>query len=114
MVHFFEKIHAESGGRASEFFSSQPDPGNRISAVQSEIVKLGPPTIEYAHGFSRVSPSEEPSIPFARTASDEAEIKVARSTLSHLQMVDDGRHAFGFLRKLHSTFPLSLRIDDAR
>ena len=31
--------------------------------------------------------------------------------LSHLEMVDDRRHSFGFLRKLHSTFPLSLRID---
>src|SRR5207247_6923376 len=42
MVQFFEKIQAESGGRASEFFSSHPDPGNRISSVQGEIVKLGP------------------------------------------------------------------------
>lgn len=34
--------------------------------------------------------------------------------LSHPEMVDDRCHSFGFLRKLHSTFPLSLRIDDAR
>jgi len=41
MVEFFEKIQAESGGRASEFFSSHPDPGNRISSVQGEIQRMG-------------------------------------------------------------------------
>ena len=41
MVEFFEKIQAESKGRASEFFSDHPNPENRISHVQQEIVKLG-------------------------------------------------------------------------
>jgi beta-barrel assembly-enhancing protease len=41
MVEFFEKLQAESKGRASEFFNSHPNPENRISGVQSEIVKLG-------------------------------------------------------------------------
>jgi predicted Zn-dependent protease len=41
MVDFFEKIQAESKGRASEFFSDHPNPENRISYVQQEIVKLG-------------------------------------------------------------------------
>jgi Zn-dependent protease with chaperone function len=40
-VEFFEKMQAESKGRASEFFSSHPNPDNRISGVQNEIVKLG-------------------------------------------------------------------------
>jgi hypothetical protein len=40
-VEFFEKIQAESKGRAAEFFSSHPNPENRISGVQNEIVKLG-------------------------------------------------------------------------
>jgi beta-barrel assembly-enhancing protease len=41
MVEFFEKIQAESKGSASEFFSSHPNPENRISGVQTEIEKLG-------------------------------------------------------------------------
>ena len=41
MVDFFEKIQAESKGRAAEFFSSHPNPENRISGVQAEIEKLG-------------------------------------------------------------------------
>jgi len=41
MVQFFEKIQAESKGRASEFFSDHPNPENRISSVQHEIEKLG-------------------------------------------------------------------------
>jgi predicted Zn-dependent protease len=41
MVDFFEKIQAESKGRASEFFSDHPNPESRISYVQKEIGKLG-------------------------------------------------------------------------
>lgn len=41
MVEFFEKIQAESKGRASEFFSSHPSPDNRIAGVQHEIERLG-------------------------------------------------------------------------
>jgi Zn-dependent protease with chaperone function len=41
MVEFFEKIQAESKGRASEFFSDHPNPENRISSVQHEIEKMG-------------------------------------------------------------------------
>jgi len=41
MVEFFEKIQAESKGRANEFFSDHPNPENRITNVKQEIVKLG-------------------------------------------------------------------------
>jgi predicted Zn-dependent protease len=41
MVDFFERLQAESRGRATEFFSSHPNPENRISNVQGEIQKLG-------------------------------------------------------------------------
>ena len=41
MVEFFEKLQAESKGRAVEFFSSHPNPENRISKVQNEIQLLG-------------------------------------------------------------------------
>src|SRR5215467_2793477 len=40
MVEFFEKIQAESKGRASQFLSDHPNPTNRISNVQHEIEKL--------------------------------------------------------------------------
>ena len=41
MVEFFEKIQAQSKGRALQFFSDHPNPENRISNVQREIQKLG-------------------------------------------------------------------------
>jgi beta-barrel assembly-enhancing protease len=41
MVQFFEKIQNESKGRAIEFLSDHPNPGNRISNVQREIERLG-------------------------------------------------------------------------
>jgi Zn-dependent protease with chaperone function len=41
MVEFFEKIQAESKGRAVQFFSDHPNPENRISNVQHEIERLG-------------------------------------------------------------------------
>lgn len=41
MVEFFEKIQAESKGRAIEFLSDHPNPDNRIGKVQGEIQRLG-------------------------------------------------------------------------
>ena len=41
MVEFFEKIQAESKGRAVQFLSDHPNPENRISNVQREIQRLG-------------------------------------------------------------------------
>jgi Peptidase family M48 len=41
MVEFFEKIQAQSKGRAIQFFSDHPNPENRISNVQREIQRLG-------------------------------------------------------------------------
>src|SRR5919204_468782 len=41
MVEFFEKIQAESKGRAIQFFSDHPNPENRISNVQHEIERIG-------------------------------------------------------------------------
>lgn len=42
MARFFEKLEAESGrsGRVSQFFSDHPNPGNRVKAVQDEILLL--------------------------------------------------------------------------
>lgn len=42
MVDFFEKIQEQSknGGNGSQFLSDHPNPANRISDVQKEIVKL--------------------------------------------------------------------------
>jgi predicted Zn-dependent protease len=41
MAQFFEKIQAAGGSRSAEFFSSHPNPGNRIGSVNQEIQKLG-------------------------------------------------------------------------
>src|SRR5205823_12473289 len=41
MVEFFEKIQAESKGRAVQFFSDHPNPENRISNIQHEIERVG-------------------------------------------------------------------------
>ena len=41
MVEFFEKIQAESKGRALQFFSDHPNPENRITNVQREIERIG-------------------------------------------------------------------------
>ena len=40
MAHFFEKLESEGGGRAPEFLSSHPNPGNRVAAVQAEVAAL--------------------------------------------------------------------------
>lgn len=41
MAQFFEKLEAEGKGRAPEFFSSHPNPENRIGLINTEISKLG-------------------------------------------------------------------------
>lgn len=41
MAEFFEKLEAQGGSRGSEFFSSHPNPGNRIGSVNQEITRLG-------------------------------------------------------------------------
>jgi predicted Zn-dependent protease len=41
MVQFFEKLQAQGGPRVSDFFSSHPNPGNRIGSVNQEIRNLG-------------------------------------------------------------------------
>ena len=43
MARFFEKLEAESGGKEgkmAQFFSDHPNPGNRVKAVQAEILLL--------------------------------------------------------------------------
>lgn len=37
MARFFEKLQAEGGSRTIQFFSSHPDPGNRVKTVEAEI-----------------------------------------------------------------------------
>jgi predicted Zn-dependent protease len=60
MVEFFEKIQAESKGRAVQFLSDHPNPENRITNVQREITRLGglPPNARReSSDFSRVRAS---------------------------------------------------------
>ena len=52
MTEFFEKMEAEAGGSGSEFFSSHPNPGNRLGNVGEEIERLGEPPATYFDNFS--------------------------------------------------------------
>src|SRR6266849_2357677 len=40
MAHFFEKLQAEGGSRAPQFLSDHPNPGNRVTAVETEVRAL--------------------------------------------------------------------------
>jgi predicted Zn-dependent protease len=50
MARFFEKLQAEGGkqGRVAEFFSSHPNPGNRVKSVEALIRQL--PQKQYTSG----------------------------------------------------------------
>ncbi len=50
MTKFFEKL--EAGGGGAEFFSSHPNPGNRIRDVGEEIDRLGRRSEGYRDNFS--------------------------------------------------------------
>ena len=52
MTEFFEKMEAEAGSGGSEFFSSHPNPGNRLGNVADEIERLGAPPATYFDDFS--------------------------------------------------------------
>jgi predicted Zn-dependent protease len=41
MAQFFVKLQEKSGSRGSTFFSSHPNPGDRIGNVNKEIKNLG-------------------------------------------------------------------------
>jgi len=48
MGQFFEKLLAETKGRQpAQFFSSHPNPGNRMGRVDEEVAKLGGPLKNY-------------------------------------------------------------------
>jgi Zn-dependent protease with chaperone function len=52
MAQFFEKLAAEGGRRAPQFFSSHPNPENRADTVDAEIRRLG----GYSRGMKTDSP----------------------------------------------------------
>ncbi len=52
MTEFFEKLAAEGGSRGAEFFSSHPNPDNRLGDVAEEIDRLGEPPTTYFSNFS--------------------------------------------------------------
>lgn len=48
MAQFFEKLEAESKGKAlPQFFSDHPSPDNRLARVDEEVAKLGGPPANY-------------------------------------------------------------------
>lgn len=56
MARFFEKLEAAGGSRGIQFFSSHPNPGNRVKAVQAELQFLpaGPYTKGNAQELERI------------------------------------------------------------
>ena len=40
MARFFEKLQAQGGSRTLQFFSSHPDPGNRMKAIESQLKEM--------------------------------------------------------------------------
>jgi hypothetical protein len=66
MAVFFEKLEADGGSRGPEFFSSHPNPGNRMKAVENEIgflppVKIQPSSPEFGRIKSIVEKLPPPS-----------------------------------------------------
>jgi beta-barrel assembly-enhancing protease len=53
MARFFEKLNAQGGQRAPQFFSDHPNPGNREKAIEQEIQKLPQQDYSYQTGEFR-------------------------------------------------------------
>ncbi|MGC2194966.1 MAG: M48 family metallopeptidase [Terriglobales bacterium] len=55
MARFFEKLNAESGSRAPQFFSDHPNPDNREKAIEQEVQRLPQQNYGYETGeFQRM------------------------------------------------------------
>lgn len=50
MAKFFEKLSADGGQRAPQFFSDHPNPGNRQQAIQQEVARMPQQTYGYQTG----------------------------------------------------------------
>jgi predicted Zn-dependent protease len=72
MARFFEKLEAEGGSsRAPEFFSSHPNPGNRVKLVEDEVRSLphtsyGADSGQFASVQQRVRALGQPPTPRAQ------------------------------------------------
>lgn len=68
LAHFFEKLNAQGGSNAPQFFSDHPNPGNREKAIEAEAQRLPQQQYGYETGeFQRmkvmVSGIHEPKPP---------------------------------------------------
>lgn len=55
MAKFFEKLSADGGQRAPQFFSDHPNPGNRQKAIQEEVGRMPQQNYGYQSGqFQRM------------------------------------------------------------
>lgn len=78
MARFFEKLEAEGGARAPQFFSDHPNPGNRVKAIEAEMKGLPARSYSASNGdFNRIKvlaarlpapPVKPPKEPAAKTA----------------------------------------------
>jgi Zn-dependent protease with chaperone function len=89
MARFFEKLEAEGGARAPQFFSSHPNPGNRVKAVEEEIRYL--PQRRYDTDTDQLPRMKEiasripPPPKSLRESSSHAAIRVSRPSDQFLQ-----------------------------
>jgi Zn-dependent protease with chaperone function len=73
MGQFFEKLLAESKGKQPpQFFSSHPNPGNRMARVDEEVVKLGGPPRNYTSDTSEFRSIKQYVLSLAAPASKAA------------------------------------------
>ncbi len=87
MATFFQKLEADGGARGPEFFSSHPNPGNRIKAVEDEITYLPPiKTTPASREFPRIKsivsklpPLPKESVSEAETGGSEGDLRPSKS-----------------------------------
>jgi len=89
MATFFSKLEADGGARGPEFFSSHPNPGNRVKAVEKEITYLPPIRVKSSsREFSRIkgivselppSPKESESTSISGTRMPEGDLRPSAS-----------------------------------
>lgn len=68
MARFFEKLEAQGGGRAPEFLSSHPSPGNRIENVQAGIRTLPQQSYPASAGGFEAAQAQVAQLPAPRRA----------------------------------------------
>ena len=104
MAAFFEKL--DSGGRGTDFFSSHPNPENRMSNINVEIGKLGPQPRNMASDSNEfrsiqkylksLPPAPKAGEAQAQTSSPSGQIRRPARPSSRLRNFDGERISFSY------------------